>query len=56
MLEFSLCISILDDDVFPLYVPKVTQTLWKCLGAGAIAEGKLPVRYPIRGTFFVCCA
>ena len=31
---FSLCVSILNDNVFPLDVAKLTQTLAECLDAG----------------------
>ena len=33
-IEFPLCISILNDNVFPLHVPKLAQTLPECLDAG----------------------
>ena len=33
-IEFSLRISPLNDDVFPLHVPKLAQTLPECLDAG----------------------
>ena len=33
-IEFSLCISPLNDNVFPLDVPKLAQTLPECLDAG----------------------
>ena len=33
-IELPLCISILNDNVFPLHVTKLAQTLAKCLPAG----------------------
>ena len=33
-IEFSLRISPLNDNVFPLHVPKLAQTLPECLDAG----------------------
>src|SRR4029077_9330885 len=33
-IEFSLCISVLNDNVFPLHVTEVAQTLAEGLGAG----------------------
>ena len=33
-IEFSLCRSPLNDNVFPLHVPKLAQTLPECLDAG----------------------
>ena len=53
-IEFSLRISVLNDNVFPLHVAEFPQTLSECLGAGRLEEGTR--RYPIRGTFFGCCA
>jgi hypothetical protein len=32
-IEFSLCISVFNDDIFPLNVPKLAQTLPECLDA-----------------------
>ena len=31
---FSLCVSILNDNVFPLHITQLTQTLAECLDAG----------------------
>src|SRR5262249_32707826 len=52
-IEFSLCISPLNDNVLPLYVSKLAQTLPERINAGI---GRGTARYPIRGTFFGCCA
>ena len=41
-IEFSLCISILNDDIFPLDVAKLAQTLPECLDAAALAEARRP--------------
>ena len=39
-IEFSLCISPLNDNVFPLHVPKLAQTLPECLDAGRPRKGR----------------
>src|SRR5438093_7883193 len=36
-IRFSLCVSILDDDVFPLHVPQLAQTLPERLVAGRVS-------------------
>ena len=55
-IEFSLCISILDDNVLPLHVPKLAQTLRNASMRVAIVERETAIRYPIRGIFVGCCA
>ena len=43
-IEFPLCISRLNDDVFSLYVPKLAQAQPECLGTGRVEEGKAVLR------------
>ena len=55
--RISLCISILDDDILALDVPKLAQSLGGILRRGRSASRTASqARYPIRGTFFGCCA
>ena len=54
-IQFSICVSIFNDDVFSLNVAEIAQTLPECLGAGRMTEAGT-VRYPIRGIFVGCCA
>ena len=53
--QLSLGISVLDDNVFPLHVPKLAEPLPECLNAVPLVEWNI-ARNPIRGTFFGCCA
>ena len=46
-------VSRLDNNGLSLNVAELVQTLQECFGATGEA---LSVRYPIRGTFFGCCA
>ena len=54
--QFSLCISPLNDNVFPLHVSKLAQTLPECLDAGRRERKGSSIRNPMRGTFVGCCA
>ena len=53
---FSLCRSPLDDNVFPLHVSQLAQTLPECLDAGRDSGRGGTARNPIRGIFVGCCA
>ena len=55
-IALSLRISVLDGNVLSLYVPKLAQSLPNCLGRADSRAGSAADRYPIRGTFFGCCA
>jgi hypothetical protein len=35
-IEFPLCVSILNDNVFPLHVPKLAQSLLERVGASSV--------------------
>ena len=54
--EFSLRLSIFDGDVFSLHVAKFAQSLPNRLDRKDSASCVAHHRYPIRGTFFGCCA
>jgi hypothetical protein len=52
-----LSVAILNQDVFSLNITEIAQSLPKRIGSGVAGVGApLPDRYPIRGTFFGCCA
>ena len=55
-IEFSLCIAILNDNIFPLHVAKLAQPLPQRLDAVRDSGSETAFRYPIRGTFAGCCA
>ena len=54
--SFPLCVSILNDNVFPLHIPELAQTLPECLDAGRGRPQEVAERYPMRRTFVGCCA
>ena len=49
-------VSILNDDVLSLYIAKLAQREPNGLGTGDSEDDESDNRYPIRGTFFGCCA
>ena len=55
-IELPLRISVLDGDVLSFYVAKLAQSQPNCLGRADSLAGSFADRYPIRGTFFGCCA
>ena len=55
-IELPLRISVLDGDVLSFYVAKLAQSQPNCLGTGGLTSWIGADRYPIRGTFFGCCA
>ena len=55
-IELPLRISVLDGDVLSFYVAKLAQSQPNCLGTGGLTSWIARDRYPIRGTFFGCCA
>ena len=57
-IEFSLCISVLNDDVLPLDITEISQPLLESPRPKARESLRSPVgdTYPISGTFFGCCA
>ena len=50
-IEFSLCISPLNDNVFPLHVAKLAQTLPECLDAGRVSGKGASTRISYPGDF-----
>jgi len=57
-IELSLDIAILDDNVFPLDITEISQSLLESLDRRPGSLGTAPVgdTYPIRGTFPACWA
>ena len=56
-IALPLRISVLDGDVLSFYVAKLAQSQPNCLGAGGLSSwDRVSDRYPIRETFFGCCA
>ncbi len=55
-IELPLRISVLGGDVLSFYVATLAQSQPNCLGTGGVTSRIDPDRYPIRGTFFGCCA
>ena len=56
-INFSLCISPLNYNVFTFDILKLAQTLaGRPLWRANLEESDDPVRFPIRGIFVGCCA
>ena len=51
-----LRISVLNGDVLSFYVAKLAQSQPNSFGTGGVSSCIARDRYPIRGTFFGCCA